>query len=90
MGCKKPIPVKPEDIEVGKKYYTCSYTGIEMVTVIKIFMKENTVLVKVRSDKCKPFTRKMNYIFDNAQMAKGAVRSWKHDQRKKKKNNIEA
>lgn len=75
MGCKKPIPVKPEDIKVGNKYYTCGYTGIEMVTVIKIFEKENKVLVKVKSDKCKPFIRNMNYIFDNSPMAKGAVRS---------------
>lgn len=83
MAHKKPVPVEKEKIKVGNKYYTCSYSGVSAVTVIKIF--DNSVLVKVKSNKCNPFVRSMDYIFDNPQMAKTAGRSWEHDQRKKRK-----
>ena len=84
MGYIKPIPVKPEDIEVGNKYYTCSYSGAITVTVIEIFDKENKVLVKVKNNKCKPFIRNMNYNFDNSRMAKCAGRSWESSRKRKK------
>lgn len=85
MASKKPIPVEKENIKVGNKYYTCSYSNAIAVTVIKIFDKENKVLVKVKSDKCKPFIRSMDCIFDNAQMAKTARRRWE-DSKKKRRN----
>lgn len=85
MGWTRPIPVKKENIKVENKYYTCSYCGVITVTVIKIFEDTKSVLVKVGSDKCKPFVRSMDYIFDNPEMAKSAGRNWEHDERKRKK-----
>lgn len=85
MKSKKPIAVERENIVVGNQYYTCGYTGVAKVTVIRIFPKENKVLVKVKSDKCRPFIRKMEYIFDDPRKAKGAGRKWKDSQRKKKR-----
>lgn len=84
MAYVKPIPVKKENIVVGNKYYSCSYSGVITVTVIKKFDNTDRVLVKVKSNKCKPFIRSMKYIFDNRDMARSAGRNWEHDQRKKK------
>lgn len=87
MGYIKPIPVKLDKIIIGKKYYTCSYTGTIIIIVLKIFKDSNSVLVKIHSKKKehKPFVRSINYIFSNKEMAKSASRAWKHDERKRKK-----
>lgn len=89
MGHVKPIPVKKENIIIGNRYYSCSYLGIIAVTVIKKFDDTNTVLVKVNSNKFKPFIRSIKYIFDNPDMAKSAGRSWEHDERKRKRDKKE-
>ena len=75
MGYKKPIPVEINKIVIGKKYYTCSYSGTISVIILKIFKDTNSVLVKINSKKkeSNPFVRHMNYIFDNPEMAKSAV-----------------
>lgn len=87
MGYKKPIPVEINKIVIGKKYYTCSYSGTISVIILKIFKDTNSVLVKINSKKkeSNPFVRHMNYIFDNPEMAKFAGRTWEHDERKRKK-----
>lgn len=79
--------VKDKKIEVGKKYYTCSYTGVERVIIIKIFDNNKFVLVKAdrEDDKLKPFVRPIKYIFDTANKAKNAKRNWEHDDRKRRK-----
>ena len=38
MGYKKPIPVEINKIVIGKKYYTCSYSGTISVIILKIFI----------------------------------------------------
>lgn len=65
MGYKKPIPVEINKIVIGKKYYTCSYSGTISVIILKIFKDTNSVLVKINSKKkeSNPFVRHMNYIF---------------------------
>ncbi len=85
MGYMKPVPVEKEKIRIGEKYFTCTYTGAFMVTVVKIFKETDSVLVKVKSAKCKPFVRSMKYLFDNQEMAKTAKRNWEHDERKRKR-----
>ena len=86
MAYVKPIPVKKENIIIGNKYYSCSYSGVIVITVIKRFDDTNCVLVKTKNNKCKPFIRNIEYIFDNQDMARSAGRNWEHDQRKRKKN----
>ena len=83
MGYIKPIPVKRENIKVGSQYYTCGYSGSIKVTVIKIF-DDGAVLVKTKNNKSKPFVRRINYIFDNSEMAQCASRNWEHDERKRR------
>jgi hypothetical protein len=84
MGYTKPVPMKREDIKVGNKYYTCNYSGVIGVTACKI-LDNDTVLIKVKNDKIKPFVRKLIYLFDNAEMAKSACRDWESDEKKRKK-----
>lgn len=86
MGYTKPIPVERENIQVGNKYYTCNYSGAIAVTIVKIFDDTESVLVSVKSKRCKPFVRPMKYIFDNSFMANYARRDWEHDRRKQKKS----
>lgn len=81
----RPIPVKSENIDIEKQYYTCNYTGATKVTVIKKFTDTNSVLVKINNKKCKPFVRSMNYIFDNEPMARSAGHDWEHYERKRKR-----
>ena len=83
MAYIKPIPVKRENIKVGNQYYTCNYSGSIKVTVIKIF-DDGAVLVKTKNNKSKPFVRRINYIFDNSEMAQYASRNWEHDERKRR------
>ena len=85
MGYTKPVPVKKENIKVGSQYYTCSYSGVIKVNAIKIFTDTDSILVKTKSNKLKPFVRNIKYIFDNPEMAKSAGRNWEHDERKRKK-----
>lgn len=84
MKAKKSFPVEKDKITVGKKYYTCGYSGVFMVTVIRIYPADNKVLVRVKNDKFSPFIRTMDYIFDNPQMAKGAQKKWESSMRHKK------
>lgn len=77
--------MKKEDIKVGEKYYTCSYTGVTGVTVIRIFDDTDTVLVKVKSEKRLPFVRPIKYIFDDPITARHAGKDWEHFERKRKK-----
>lgn len=79
----RPIPVKNENIDIGKQYYTCNYTGAIVITVLKKFTDTNSVLVKINNKKCKPFVRSMNYIFDNQPMARSAGHDWEHYERKR-------
>ena len=85
----KPIPVKEESIVIGKEYYSCSYSGPIMITIIKKFDDTGCVLVKTDSDKTKPFVRSVKYIFDNQDMARSAGRDWKHEERKRKRDKKE-
>lgn len=90
MGYKRPIPVKKEDIKVGNKYFACSYCGPIGVTVLKIFMDTDCVLVQTGGKKVKPFVRQREFIFNNVVMARAAGRDWEHEERKRKasaKNN---
>lgn len=67
MNYVKPVPVKKDELIVGNQYYTCSHSGVIKVTLLKIFLDTQSVLVKVGSKKkeLKPFVRSMRYIFDN-------------------------
>ena len=87
MGYKKPIPVEINKIVIGEKYYTCSWTGVIVVIVLKVYQNTNTVVVKVNSKKknLESFVRPVKYIFDNPEMARSAGRDWEHDERKRKK-----
>jgi hypothetical protein len=94
MQWKRPVPVKKENIKVGDKYYSCSYTGTIKVTVIKIFNDTSCVLVEIATTKhnkhkSKPFVRSMDYLFDDPEMAKSAGRNWEHDERKRKREKRE-
>ena len=60
------------EIRICEIYYTLSFDDT------------NCVLVKTKNNKCKPFIRNMEYIFDNQDMARSAGRNWEHDQRKRK------
>jgi hypothetical protein len=87
MWWTRPIPVTRDKIIVGELYYTCSYTGVVNVIVLKIFDDTNCVLVKInnKKPKFKPFVRSMDFIFDNREMAKSAGREWEHSERKRAK-----
>lgn len=87
MGYRKPIPVEINKIVIGEKYYTCSWTGVIAVIVLKVYQNTNTVVVKVNSKKknLESFVRPVKYIFDNPEMARSAGRDWEHDERKRKK-----
>lgn len=87
MGYRKPIPVEINKIVVGEKYYTCSWTGVIAVIVLKVYQNTNTVVVKMNSKKknLESFVRPVKYIFDNPEMARSAGRDWEHDERKRKK-----
>jgi hypothetical protein len=91
MQWKRAVPVKKENIKVGDKYYSCSYTGTIKVTVIKIFNDTDCVLVETKNNKHKsnPFVRSMDYLFDDPEMAKSAGRNWEHDERKRKREKRE-
>ena len=85
MAYVRPIPVNKENIIIGNKYYTCSYSGAIKIIIIKIFDDTDCVLVKTNSDKSKPFVRSIKYIFDNFDMARSAGRNWEHEERKRRK-----
>lgn len=82
----RPVPVKKEDIKIGKQYYSCWYSGVIKVIVIKIFDDTDCVLVKSKDKNCKLFVRSIKYIFDNSEMAKYAGRNWEHDEKIQKGN----
>lgn len=83
MEWTKPIPVEKKNIKVGHEYYSCHYGGIIKITILKT-LKNDAVLVKVKSDKQRPFVRDIKYIFDNTNMARSAMRNWEHDERIRK------
>lgn len=85
MTWTRPIPVSMSEIEIGKQYYTCSYSGPIKITIIKIFYDTRKVLVKLKRDKYAPFVRSVEYIFLDSVMARSAGRNWEHDERKRKR-----
>lgn len=67
---------KQRKLQIGEKYYTCSYTGVERVSIIKIFDDNEHVLVKAdkEGNKAKPFVRHIKYIFNSDNKAKNAMK----------------
>lgn len=41
MGYRKTIPVEINKIVIGEKYYTCSWTGVIAVIVLKVYQNTN-------------------------------------------------
>lgn len=86
MGFLKPI--NRDDIRVGNRYWTCSWTGRVKVEVIEI-LKGAKVLVKTNGKNCSPFIREMDWIFDDEENCKRAGKRWENHERKRKKTSKE-
>lgn len=59
--------MKASELEIGKKYYTNSYTGIIVVTLLEI-IDEETALVKTK--KSEPFKKSIKWLWETEDIAK--------------------
>jgi len=72
--------MKASELEIGKKYYTNSYTGIIMVTLLEI-IDEETALVKTK--KSEPFKKSIKWLWETEDIAKNAGRAWESARRRR-------
>lgn len=63
-------------------YYTCSYTGVIAVKILKLF-DDGFVLVQANK---KPFVRPIQYVYNQYKHARIGGRDWEHYERKRKRN----
>lgn len=61
--------MRASELEIGKKYYTNSYTGIIVVTLLEI-IDEDTALVKTK--KSEPFKKSIKWLWETEDIAKMA------------------
>ena len=59
--------MRASELEIGKKYYTNSYTGIIVVTLLEI-IDEETALVKTK--KSEPFKKSIKWLWETEEIAK--------------------
>ena len=74
--------MKASELEIGKKYYTNSYTGIIMVTLIEI-IDEETALVKIK--KSEPFKKSIRWLWETEDTAKNHGRAWESARRRSRR-----
>ena len=74
--------MKASELEIGKKYYTNSYTGIIMVTLLEI-IDEETALVKTK--KSEPFKKSIKLLWETEDIAKNAGRAWESARRRSRR-----
>lgn len=78
--------LQKQDIVIGNKYWTCSWSGRICVTVLKIFKDTDCVLVMTGGKKAKPFVRQIKFVFTDEEECKRAGKQWEHDEKLRKKN----
>ena len=68
-------------------YYTCSYSGVITVNVLKVF-DNDTALVRIQSTKKEhtPFVRPIEFLFCDADSARKSGKEWEHFERNRRKN----
>ena len=64
-------------------YYTCSWSGVTAVKILKVF-EDGCALVQAGK---KPFIRPIQHIYNEYEHARIGKRDWEHDERKRKRNN---
>lgn len=64
-----------------KTYYTCSWSGVTAVTILKLF-DDGCALVQAGK---KPFIRPIQYIYNEYEHARRGGRDWEHYERKRKR-----
>lgn len=64
-----------------KTYYTCSWTGVIGVKILKLF-DNGCVLVKAGKDPC---VRPIKYVYNEYEHARRGGREWEHFERHRKK-----
>lgn len=74
--------MKASELEIGKKYYTNSYTGIIMVTLLEI-IDEETALVKTK--KSEPFKKSIKWLWETGDTAKNHGRAWESARRRSRR-----
>lgn len=65
-----------------KTYYTCSWSGVTAVKILKVF---DDGCALVQADK-KPFIRPIQHIYNEYEHARVGRRDWEHDERKRRRN----
>lgn len=65
-----------------KTYFTCSYTGVVGVTILKLF-DDGCVLVQSGKH---TFVRPIQYVYNEYEHARKGGRDWEHYERKRKRN----
>lgn len=63
-------------------YFTCSYSGVTAVRILKLF-DDGCVLVQASK---KPFVRPIQYVYNQYEHARIGGRDWEHYERKRKRN----
>ena len=74
--------MRANELEIGKKYYTNSYTGVIMVTLLEI-IDEETALVKTK--KSEPFKKSIRWLWEKEDIAKNTGRAWEHAKRRSRR-----
>mgnify|MGYP004470116927 FL=1 len=74
--------MKANELEIGKKYYTNSYTGVIMVTLLEI-IDEETALVKTK--KSEPFKKSIKWLWETEDIAKNAGIAWEQAKRRSRR-----
>lgn len=64
-----------------KTYYTCSWSGVAGVKILKLF-DDGCALVQAGK---KPFIRPIQYIYNEYEHARRGGKEWEHYERKRKR-----